>query len=277
MASFKFGINDCVGYDLPFEDSVRIIKGAGFDAIFTEWRDDTAENEKMANIIAKNGLINESVHAPFGKMKVMWLEGEDGERYTDMLIRCVSDCQRLGIPVMTIHPNIGFNRHNPERQIGFPRFARLFEAAEKAGIKLAVENVEGTEYLYALYEEFGSSPAFGFCWDTGHEMCYNFSEDLMATFGKKLVATHFNDNMAMTDPDVVTWHDDAHMMPFDGVANWQVIMERIKREGYNGIINFEMTVKNKPEKHTHDRYAHMSAEEYFAEVYARAQKLNTMI
>ncbi len=277
MKDIKFGISDNVGYDISFDDRIDIIKNVGFDAVFTGWAEDAKTNEVMANKIAKTGLIYESIHAPFNKVKRMWQEGEEGEEYTDMLIRCVNDCKKLGVPVMTIHPNIGFNRHNPEKEIGFPRFARLFEAAEKAGIKLAIENVEGTEYLYALIEEFWDSPALGFCWDTGHEMCYNFSEDLMAKCGKKLVATHFNDNLAMTDPNEVTWLDDAHLMPFDGVADWQGIMNRIVREGYEGIINFELTIHSKPGKNTHDIYAHLSPEEYYAEVYRRAQKLAEMI
>lgn len=77
--------------------------------------------------------------------------------------------------------------------------------------------------------DLGGSPAVRFCWDTGHEMCYNFSQDMMGLYGDKLVATHFNDNMGMADPNVVTWHDDAHLLPFDGIADWAGIMQRINR------------------------------------------------
>jgi len=62
-------------------------------------------------------------------------------------------------------------------------------------------------------------------------------------------------------------------MPFDGVGDWQNIMDRIRRDGYEGILTFELDLKAKPGKRTHDRYAKMSPEEYLAEAYERARRV----
>ena len=69
-------------------------------------------------------------------------------------------------------------------------------------------------------QAYGSDPIVGFCIDTGHELCYNHGQDMIGKYGKKKVfGTYLNDNMGMTG-ETLTWLDDAHMLPYDGVADW---------------------------------------------------------
>ena len=271
MKRYKLAVNAEAKNGVAMTDALNAIAGAGFDGVFTCWQPDVPVSE-WAEEIAKRGLIYQSIHAPFGHVETLWDEGDEGEAFTDLMIRCLWDCQRIDVPVAVIHPIKGMDRHTPNER-GLSRFARLIEEAEKTNVKLAFENVEGIEYLDAIMSRFGELPSVGFCWDTGHEMCYNFSEDVMAKYGKKLIATHFNDNLGMTDPATVTWHDDLHLLPFDGIANWQGIMDRIRREGYEGILTFELTDQNKPGKHTHDGYASWSVEEFYKQAYERAVRV----
>lgn len=274
MANYKLGISVGTGHGKPIEEAVPVIAAAGFDAVFTGWSEG-CPLEDWANLIARNGLIYQSIHSPFNKVDRLWVEGEEGEAYTDMLIKCVEDCARFDIPMCVIHPIIGMDKHDPT-DLGIKRYARLVEAAEKVGVKLGFENVEGPEYLAKIMTDLGHSSAVGFCWDTGHEMCYNFSADMMALYGDRLVGTHFNDNMGMGDPNVVTWLDDSHLLPFDGIADWKGIMDRIRRHNYDGILTFELTSKSKPGKNTHDAYTPWSFEQYVAEAYARAVKVSEL-
>ncbi|MBQ8260559.1 MAG: sugar phosphate isomerase/epimerase, partial [Clostridia bacterium] len=153
---------------------------------------------------------------------------------------------------------------------GIERYGRLVREAEKLGIKVAFENVEGIEYLEKIIAELGSSPAIGYCWDTGHEMCYNGSMDVPALFGDKLICTHLNDNLGQTDPNVITWLDDSHLFPFDGIADWQGIAERLDRINYSGELTFELTLASKPGKNTHDIYKDLTLDSYFKLVYDKA-------
>ena len=278
MKNVLLGINNLAGYDLPFDEHMKIIRNAGFDAVFTNWKPSCPVDD-WAHSIRNAGLIYQSIHAPFGriqgigKISALWEDpGEAGEAYTDLLIRCVADAARVRVPLVIIHPYIGFENHSPS-ELGLSRYARLIDAAEKLGVKLGFENVEGEEYLAAIMERFGDREVVGFCWDTGHEMCYNFSQDMMAKYGKKLFGTHFNDNLGMADPNTVTFMDDLHLLPFDGIADWKGIMDRIKRDGYEGILTFELTIDNKPDKHTHDEYAKWTPAKFYSEAYARAQKI----
>ncbi len=272
MISRKLAINIGVGYDDSFENTVKITKSVGFDGCFTGCTENGSDILEKAEIIAKNGLIYQSVHSPFGKVHKLWEEGEDGEHQTDLLISCLNACQSANVPIMIVHPIIGMDRHTPN-DLGIKRFARLVEAAEKTNVMLAFENVENLEYLDKIFEDLGSSSSVGLCWDTGHEMCYNFHTDIPGRFPGKLIATHFNDNLGITDPSNVTWHDDAHLLPLDGIADWEGIMRRIERENYNGIITFELTRNNKPNKTTHDIYNGLDHEAFIALAYEKARKV----
>ena len=270
MKQDKFGISVGMGFPESATDQIAAIARVGYDACFTGWNPERME--AWANAIAKNGLIYQSVHAPFDKAHKMWEAGRAGEEYTDMLIRCVEDCKRFGVGIMVAHVIIGMDRHSPSA-LGITRFCRLVEAGEKAGVKIAFENTEGIEYLQAVMDHLGDSPACNFCWDTGHEQCYNYGEDMMARFGSKLIATHLNDNFGMADRNVMTWHDDSHVLPFDGINDWKSVINRMDKAGYDGIYSMELTRNSKPNKHTHDIYAAWSLEEFLAEALNRMHRM----
>ena len=268
------GINVLANSAEPDEKLISYIRRAGFDACFTGWSEDASVMDACADAVAREGLIYQSIHAPFHKVSRLWEdEGEEGEAYLSMLLSCLRDCKRLGVPIMVTHPIIGMDRHNPT-ELGVRRYAALVEEAERLGVCVAFENLEGEEYLALLMERLGDSSAVGFCWDTGHELCYNDSKDMLSLYGKKLVATHLNDNMGRTDPTVnITWHDDAHMLPLDGIADWAGIMARLRRERYEGILTFELKIANNPGRHTNDAYQAWSTEEFYRKAFERAKQV----
>ena len=270
MKKDRFGISVGMGFPESFADQVAAIKRVGYDACFTGWNPE--KMDYYAETIAKNGLIYQSVHAPFDKAHKMWEAGRAGEEYTDMLIRCVEDCKKVGVGIMVAHVIIGMDRHSPSA-LGITRFRRLVEAGEKNGVKIAFENTEGIEYLQAVMDHLSASPYCNFCWDTGHEQCYNYGEDMMARFGNKLIATHLNDNFGMADRKVMTWHDDSHVLPFDGINDWKSVIDRMDKVGYDGIYSMELTRNAKPNKHTHDAYAAWSLEEFLAEALNRMHRM----
>ena len=249
---------------------VKMIKSAGFDAVFAEWNGRGSLDE-IAEEIKNQGLIFQSVHAPFTKSAHMWGEDEEqGNLALDELLDCLDDCARFGVPIMVVHAFIGFEDHDPTK-IGITRFAKMVSAAEKKGVKIAFENTEGEEYLDALMEAFKNNKNVGSCLDTGHEMCYNRHRDMPASYGDRLIATHLNDNLGISREDgEIFWTDDLHLLPFDGIADWDNIAARLDKWGYNGILTFELTVKSKPDRHENDKYAAMPTESYLAEAYSRA-------
>ena len=60
------------------------------------------------------------------------------------------------------------------------------------------------------------------------------------------------------------------MLPFDGIADWKNIAERLNKYNYNDILTFELTTKSKPGRHENDVYDKMPLKEYLAEAFKRA-------
>ena len=119
--------------------------------------------------------------------------------------------------------------------------------------------------------EFSQYENVGFCWDTGHEMCYNRSQDLLKLYGDKRLCTHINDNLGIRDFNGrITYIDDLHLLPFDGIADWDDVASRLDNCGYDGIMTFELSTVSKPGRYENDVYRNMKFEAYIAECYKRA-------
>ena len=262
-------INLVKGLNIDPIEQLRLIKATGFDGFFAVWRE-PGQLDPLAEEAQQLGLLFQSIHAPFGKARSMWEDSENGEIAEQELLACLQDCARLNVPIMVIHGYIGFNIE-PPTEIGVARFGRVIEEAGKVNVKIAIENVEGEEHLALLFKTYGHLPHVGFCWDTGHEMCYNHSQDMLALYGHKLFATHINDNLGISNIDgIIVPTDDLHLLPFDGIGNWDDIAARLDRCGFTGPMTFELSVTSKKGRHDNDLYAQMPPEQYLCLAYARA-------
>lgn len=191
------------------EEQIRLFKKTGFDGFFTGWSGDARVREWKA-LADELGMVYQSIHAPFSNAAKMW--EADADEAMDELLRCLSDCAENAVPIMVVHPFIGFESHTPTRE-GIRNFGKLADAAEAKNVRLAFENVEGEEYLAALMEAFRDRECVGFCWDTGHEMCYNRFADQLRLYGDRLFCTHLNDNLGVRDFNgKITWLDELELV-----------------------------------------------------------------
>lgn len=270
MWKYKLCLGTSRAFPLSICEQVRLFHQTGFEAFFTDWQ--TGEDlTDIASLAKELGIIFQSVHAPFGKSRDMWYgDAEKADRAVTELLQCIDECARQNVPLMVAHTFIGFEDHNPNAQ-GLENYGKVIEYARNKGVKIAFENTEGEEYLAALMNEFSDCENVGFCWDTGHEMCYNRSQDLLSLYGDKLLCTHINDNLGIRDSNGrITYIDDLHLLPFDGIADWDNIASRLDRCGYDGIMTFELSTVSKPNRHENDIYRDMKFECYVAECYKRA-------
>lgn len=258
-----------MGLDVPETEQIAIIKKVGFDGAFTNWKEDRESNSKLSFAIKEQGLFYHSIHAPFNKVHHLWESDEEGEAEVIRQIRCLEDAARVDVDLVIMHTIIGMERHEPT-ELGVERYSKIFDAARHLGVRIALENTEGEEYLDVLMKAFADDGNVGFCIDTGHEICYNECRDMIGKYGHRLFSTHLNDNMGKTGK-AITWHDDSHMLPLDGgKADWKGIATRLEAAGYIGDLAFELTTKSKPNRHCNDRYAVMAPEQYIKEAYSKA-------
>ena len=261
-------------FGISVPEQIKLFKETGFEAFFTMWDENIEEYQALAKDI---GMIYQSVHAPFLNSAKMWSVGDEAEVAVTELLTCVKDCAKLDIPLLVVHPYIGFDEVENPTESGVQNFGIIVDEAKKEGIKIAFENVEGELYLKTLMETFQEYDNVGFCWDSGHEQCYNRGEDMLALYGNRLIATHLNDNLGVRDYDgKITWIDDLHMLPGDGIINWNDAVSRLNKCGFDGILTFELNKCSKPGRVENDKYEKLSLKEYISECYVRACKIASM-
>lgn len=270
-----------MGFDkeIPQIEQLEVIKSAGFDACFFDKpkQGDSALCHAFANKAAKLGLEFQSIHAPFYGMDDIWHdeEGELSDIMIAELLNAIDDCAETGAPIVIMHAIIGMDNFTPT-ELGIRRLEKVIDRAVKRGVKIAFENTEGEMYLEKIFENYGNVENVGFCIDTGHEMCYNFSNDLIGKYGQYLISTHLNDNMGITNPPEITFLDDAHLLPFDGVANWDGIAERLNKAGYDGILTFELNAKGRKGDCPNKIYHSLTFEQYVNKAYEHAVKFREL-
>ncbi len=270
----------CIGTNALFgasmEDQIRLFRQTGFEAFFTPWDEKLASYRKTADEV---GIIYQSVHAPTDNAAMMWRAGEESEAAVAELMRCVDDCAEVGVPILVVHPYSGYDTGDGPTHAGIENFRRVVEHARLKNVKIAFENVIGEEFLTALMDAFSrDDETVGFCWDSGHELCYNRGRDMLALYGDRLIATHINDNAGVGDFEgTLSWRDDLHLMPFDGAIDWRRAAERLAACRYDGILTLEINKQSIPRRHENDRYRAMPLEVFLAEAYLRACRLACMI
>lgn len=274
MYNQKLCINAEVVNESDIEKRLTLIKNAGFEAFFTAYGDNLKEYREKAD---KLGIEYLFVHAPFVCVGKLWAEDSEAEKAITELIACNRDCEAVGIDLIVLHAYIGFEPSAGPHERGIENFRKIVDDAKSRGIRVAFENTEGEEYLAALMEAFKDYDNVGFCWDTGHEQCYNYGKDMTALYGDKLLCTHLNDNLGISRFDGKTyWTDDLHLLPFDGITDWQSVTDRLNDHSYNGVLTFELGRKSKPNRHENDFYTKMTDEEYLAQAYVRACRVATL-
>ncbi len=274
----KIGISMGNHYGLPSVDVVKMLKQIGYDAISLEWEREM-DFDPIVDTARACGMLIHSLHAPYGKISHLW--SRDERVYAEAkkeVLASVECCAKYEIPLLVCHAWIGFGYSFHGEDLYFQNFDDVVGKASALGVRIAFENTEGLEYLRALMEHYKDNCQVGFCWDSGHEMCYNHSEDLLAEYGSRLLVTHINDNLGISNYDGrIDWLDDLHLLPYDGAADWAYNVQRLKKSAPLDVLNFELNICSKPNRHENDVYAQMSLEQFFLEAYKRARRLAYML
>ena len=257
----EFGIGIFNGID--FFTQAELFKKHGVNRTFVI--SEMSEFDRVIENFQENGIILDTLHAPFNKINDMW--SSDNEVAQEMLSRLkdgVDKCARYGIPVLIVH--LSSKTPMPEiTDIGVKRFDELFEYAEEKGVKIALENQRFRENLEYFLDR---NEKFGFCWDTGHENCFSKGINFMELFGEKLCALHIHDNRCI-------YNKDDHLLPFDGNIDFDKVAEYIAKSGYDGTVMLE--VGKNVTKDGESVYDGISDEEYVIKAKECANKLLDMI
>ncbi len=248
---------------ISIEKQVECFKKLGVTRTFTG--SEKPDFDNIMKIFNENGIICETLHAPYNKINDMW--GEDEEAAKNMVNRLkdsVDKCAKYNIPVSIVHLSSG--RPMPEiNEKGIKRFEEVFDYAVEKGVIIALENQRYRENLEYFMERYKTP---GFCWDNGHE--YGFSKGIrfMDLFGDRLCALHIHDNRCGIDTD-------DHLLPFDGNIDFEVVAKAIADSSYNGTVMLEVTkLASTDGKKV---YENLTDEEYIKRAFDAVKKLADMV
>lgn len=248
------------GYKLDINERFRLIKQSGFDGVMLWWGDEHIDTdgskEKQPELVFKSNLFIENVHLPYMNSNDLWINNINGDEYADSIIKSVNQCPSFQIPTVVVHLTKGGDPP-PISEIGLNRLKRIVEAAERLGINVALENLRKPEYMDYAFKEISSS-RLGFCYDSGHNKCFTPQRDFLKQYGNRLFTMHLHDNDGI---------DDLHMLPFDGISEWDKIKNQLDNIGYNGAISLEV------EQGRHEKYRDIPAEEFLSMALLKAKKL----
>lgn len=251
-------------YSLPIKERLLLIKNAGFDATSLWWGEEEDENKHHQPEFARRvGLDIDYVHAPCNNPNSLWIDGLDGDDYLHLLISCVDDCNRHGIPTVVIHitrllstPTISL--------IGLERMRKLVEFAEKKQVNLALENMNSIPHLDYVYANI-QSERLGFCYDSGHEHYNHPNADCLSRYGDKLFTVHLDDNLG---------DDDTHLLPYDGTIEWNVTIDKLKKCREIRFLTLEVDFNRKHEKSI--LYKSLSAADFLSLAHMRVLQLQNL-
>ncbi|MBQ7090000.1 MAG: TIM barrel protein [Clostridia bacterium] len=254
----KIGVNIGVYPPDELKERVQIIKNAGFEAAFLSFNtiEETAER---CRIVREAGLEVDNLHSPFDGINNMWLEGEEGDQMLARLMATVDCCALLGLKKTVVHLSSGFAAPQVN-DLGTARYDRLVAYGKEKGVQIVFENLRKLANVAYAMERY---PEAGFCWDSGHELCYTPGWEFMPLFGDRMTCIHLHDNLGILDAD-------QHLLPFDGARDWERAACHIKASPYDGPIMLEIV-------YNPNFYGKLTLEQYYARAYAAGVKLRELI
>lgn len=270
----KIGFSLQSQYDRPITQVIDLLRKTGFSAVSPVWSP-KLDLETIAGCVRENGMTIQSLHGPLRGLPDLW--GQDPARSAPILAQCLAAmdaCVTYSIPILVIHSWTGLDYSFRKSDLYFHNFDILVNEADCKGILIAFENLEGPEYLDALMERYADRPNIGFCWDSGHERCYTPDRDYLQEYGHRLIMTHLNDNLGITHPQgILQGTDDLHLLPQDGTVDWEDAIKRLQKAQRQEILNFELKIRPKGDRCTHDLYSNIPLEEYLVRAYADAYRI----
>jgi len=165
----------------------------------------------------------------------------------ELIRRSIMASGELGVKWTVTHPGTFYDA-GPDTKKSLEKNIEYYSAhlltAKKAGVGIALENdfeyqgnyrqrifCADVQELCELADAF-NDPLIGVCYDFGHaNLCGGFHRENLRIIGKRLKATHVQDNHFLRDD---------HLMPFFGKTDWASAMAGLAEIGYDGDLTYEI-------------------------------------
>lgn len=228
------GLHASFGYRLPFGERMRLLREAGFEATALWWEERKPEARAMRHLAPdlarKAGLYLDNLHAPYFACNDLW--SDNALRRDDAVALhtgWIEDCARHRVPRLVVHVTLGKSPAPPSPE-GLDSFLRLTEAAETAGVVLAIENTHSPRHVAFLLEHIDSA-RLALCFDVAHDRVHSREPlALLRQWGHRLAVLHLSD----CDP-----RRDRHWLPGEGSLDFAAVGAHLNRRALPGVYLLE--------------------------------------
>ena len=243
------------------EEQLPLARKIGYKGFFSgpDYASNIDELKEFHRLGKELGLVYETSHSTIPGACDVWYPGDNGEKYIEMLKKELDNCAELNIPIYIVHIQAEM-QPGTSLELGIKRFEPLVAYAKEKGVTIAFENTDATELLCGVLNHFDTE-GVGFCFDTGHELFRTPNDNLLGRIGHRLICTHIHDNDGVYDQ---------HLLPFDGIFDFEKMCRDLANIGYEGNLTFELRYS--------DAYAEkMAKDEFLKECYERAMQIKAKI
>lgn len=228
-SDFRLGISTTVDYSIPIERQLSFIAETGFDFIslgadleHSRYWDDSGFKAVLKECDRRE-LAIDSAHVPFGEGYD--LAEPDTKRRREAIensLGFLERCAEFNIELAIIHPHHYFV-DPPEKVLKYSIEAlEVILQKKPSKVSLAVENLpdeRGSWFCGELLNRFDKEE-IGWCYDSSHENISGKPFHLLEKYFSRLTATHLSDNFGVNDD---------HLIPGDGVIDWNKLGDLIRR------------------------------------------------
>ncbi|WP_239631761.1 sugar phosphate isomerase/epimerase family protein [Paenibacillus sp. H1-7] len=247
-------------FGTDYEQAIPVCKEAGFraldfnywdhqkDVLAKSWEEEEAWAHRIRAAADESGLPFTQMHGPVhGRSFREMVLGLNAESFLDMAKRSLRTASILGVPWVVLHASaISGNgeSYGEVKEFNVKFFRQLFPVMEQTGVGIALENFydraarphTARRTYCAMLDELVElidtldHPLVGACLDTGHAHEQGIHPNEIRKLGKRLKATHINDNDGL---------HDQHLLPYQGSIDWPAVMSALHDIQYEGDLTYE--------------------------------------
>ena len=244
---WEIGLSTGIAYTHPIEEALPYIADSGFRAIevstaprHLRYGDPDAVSS-VARLVKEHGLRVHSLHAPFGHdVNFTSPDPEQRRHARDRLTEAAEALRLLGGELYVIHPGGEDQRWIWDRErrlaLSVEGLTGVWEQCRQRGLTLVVETplphlLGGQVEDFAWILERLPTEGVGICLDTSHTSLGGFLFEAIERFGRRLVHVQASDNHG---------HTDDHLVPGEGIVDWQRVLAALERARYEGLFMLEV-------------------------------------
>ena len=228
------GISLYFGYKCDYKERIDLIKEAGFECVITSA--DPSLNKQNGTIrnqvkyLKKKGLKLSSLHMTYVEEELpnFFKDNKIGDKIEKRIIKDLRIAKKYGFTCVVVHIS------GEESEIGYKRIENILNVCEKLDVPLAIENLDfNQQLLVKIFDKYKDNKYLKFCYDSGHNNCFDYGFDYLGKYGDKLICLHLHDNMG---------DNDSHTLNKYGNIDWEKLaLELSKCKEVN--LDYELLMK----------------------------------